>query len=374
MPRKKISTDAEIIDAIPDLGDNEQIVIEDTKRIRKERSKPPEPVFEPVSEPEIEVIEDEIESEDDGRFSETSIAAGIFRGDDEFARDQFCTVHIRRNPDSMNDHFVNPNSAVLNLPPLRNIDINTERADIEDIVRNMHGGGHYFFQIHYGNKFRYSWKASLGDTPEQRRAAAAPKEPQFQPAAPPLAPAEPVNPFDQFFDALEKQKRVKDLLFGDEKQKLEAEIERLRTEIASKSEPAPAPQSETLAILERAIAANNPTLQEKLFDIAFPPKDESSSHWIVELAKTFFDHKDELAGVAQMLLGGFVAPRQPANLEALMRQQPPGGAPPQPASSTFRRRAVPVPTTEPTGDIDVIDAEDATSDTGSPNAEESPNE
>src|SRR6185369_6808686 len=112
-----------------------------------------------------------------------------------------------------------------------------------------------------------------------------------------------------------KQKRMKDLLFGDEKQKLESEIERLRAEIANKPDTSPAPQSETLAILERAIASNNPTLQEKLFDIAFPPKDESSSHWIVELANTFFDHKDELAGVAQMLLGGFAPPRQPANLE-----------------------------------------------------------
>lgn len=344
MPRKKISSDAEIINAIPDLEDNEQIVIEDTKRIRKERSKPPEPVIEPDPETEIEIIEDEIESEDDGRFSETSIAAGIFRGDDEFARDQFCTVHIRRNPDSMNDHFVNPNSAVLNLPSLRNIDINTERADIEDIVRNMHGGGHYFFQIHYGNKFRYSWKASLGDTPEQRREAATAKEPQFQPAAPQMAPPESVNPFDQFFDALEKQKRMKDLLFGDEKQKLEAEIERLRTEIANKPEPSPAPQSETLAILEKALTANNPGLQEKLFDIAFPPRDESSSHWIVELAKTVFEHKDELAGVAQMLFGGIAASRPQPNIETLLRQQPPPTAAVEPSRSSFKRRIASEPT------------------------------
>ena len=336
MPRKKISKEPEIIDGIPDLEENEQVVIENRRTIRKEKSKPPEPILSP--EPDIIEIDEEDETDDTPRFSQTSIAAGIFNEADEFGRDQFCTVLVRRNPDSMNDRFVNPNSAVLNLQPLRNIDITAERADIEDIVRNTHGGGHYFFQIHYGGQLRYSWKSSLADTPEQKRAALHPKEAIVEQPAP-IEKPEPVNPFDQFFDALQKQKQMKDLLFGDEKRQLEDEIRRLKDEVANR--PQPAPQSETLAILEKAISAGNPSLQEKLFDIAFPPKDESNSHWIVELAKTVFEHKEELAGVAQMVFGGLAGPRPQQNIEALLRSQPPAGLnAPATASSAFRRRQI----------------------------------
>jgi len=343
MPRKKISTDAEMIEAIPDLEDNEQIVIEDTKRIRKEilqTERPKEPEPETVI---VEPVEDE--DLDPPRYSETSLAALIFNEDPEQIENQFCSVHVRRNPDSMTDRFLNPCGAVLTLPPLRNIELSAEKSDIEETIRKLHGGGHYFLQLHFNNRLATSWKVSLGDSPEAIAAAKAEKFSTENPQAPP-APVQPINPFDSFLESLEKQKRMKELLFGEEMK----ELETLRAKAAEA--PTAAPQSETLAILEKAMQSSNTTLQDRLLEMAFPSKDEGSSHWIVDLVKTAFEHKEELAGLAQMVLGVLVPKPQPQGIEALLRSQPPTAKPPaaeiaEPSRSNFRRKAPTEPPKEP---------------------------
>lgn len=100
------------------------------------------------------------------------------------------------------------------------------------------------------------------------------------------------------------------------------------------NQPKPEPQSETLVILEKALAANNPDLTDRLLEYAFPSANEGK-HWIADLFKTAIEHKDEIAGV----LAGIVGPQ---------RQLPAGtvagilGGPTTPAAniprSNFQRR------------------------------------
>lgn len=75
---------------------------------------------------------------------------------------------------------------------MRNIELTAERSDIEEQVRALHGGGHYFFQIQINGRLGKSWKVTLADTPEQ---AAASKTPQPAVIQPPV-PVE--NPLDSF--------------------------------------------------------------------------------------------------------------------------------------------------------------------------------
>lgn len=331
MPRRKNNPDTETIDAIPELDDDEQIVVENSNRrtIRKERV--PQPNAETINDVEDE---DQDEIADRQRFSETSLAALEFSDDLEF-ENQFCNVTVRRNPDAMNDRFVNPNHSVLTLPPMRNIELTAERSDIEEQVRALHGGGHYFFQIQINGRLGKSWKVTLADTPEQ---VAASKTPQPAVIQPPV-PVE--NPLDSFFDTLRKQKEMKDLLFGDDLRRLEEleeENQRLR-EAAAQPPPQAAQLPENLLILEKALGVTNPTIQDRLIDAAFP--DDSGEHWVPATLKTVFEHKEEIAGLLGSLLGGFLPqPKpQPNSIEALLEQQPPAALNPQPLpTSKFRRR------------------------------------
>ena len=171
MPRRKNNPDTETKDAIPELDDDEQIVVENSNRrtIRKER------VPQPAAETIIDVEDDDQdEIADRQRFSETSLAALEYSDDLEF-ENQFWNVTVRRNPDAMNDRFVNPNHSVLTVPPMRHIELTAERSDIEEQVRALHGGGHYFFQIQINGRLGKSWKVTLADTPEQVAAAKTPQ-------------------------------------------------------------------------------------------------------------------------------------------------------------------------------------------------------
>src|SRR5690606_10837218 len=211
MPRKKVKTNAEIIDSIPELLENEQYVIEDRTVVRKEKAQQKE--SEPVPEPEPGTLDIELEDEEpesEPGYSPNSIAAMIYGQGEEPIENQYCSVAIRRNPDSLNDGFLNPCHAVLTLPPMRNVELSADRSDIEETVRNLHGGGHYFFQIYFNNRLSHSWKVSLADSPQQIAAAraAAAGEPVPAPTPEPSPPPEPPrDPFDSFLDNLEKQKR-----------------------------------------------------------------------------------------------------------------------------------------------------------------------
>ncbi len=317
MRRKKVLDDAGVIEGIPDLKDDEQLVSEvTTKRtVRKEKT----PAIDIEPEEVIEISDETERNDDEPAYSATSLAALIYSAEDEPLHNQFCTVAVRRNPDGMNDRFLTSCTSVLHLPRLINVELSADKEDIEDRVRSEYGGGHYFFQVHYNNRLASSWKSTLADLPPQLRSSKS--EPETNTPPPPIQ--EPVNPFDQFFDTLRKQKEMKELLFGDEQKRLELEIERLKTEAAKQPLPTPEPRSEKLILLEHALQAGNPTLQDRLLSHLFPEPEENSSHWIVDLVKTGFEHKEDLAGIAQMVLGGVLPQPKSHGIEALLRQQPP---------------------------------------------------
>ena len=323
MPRKKVSA-AGVIDP-SGLEENEQIVIEDKQTIRKERSKP-QPADEP--EPILGEIEFDDEEEPDGpQFSETSLAALIYdEAEGGRLEDRFCTILVRRKPDRMQDRFATPCSAVTNYPPLANIEITAERYEIEERVREQYGGGHYFFQIRFENRLRQSWESTLADLPANMQ----PKQEPAVTVAEPTSSQPPADPMDTMLNSLVKMKALKDALFGDEEARLKEQIRDLKDEIARKPEPQPSePIPENLRILEKALGVNNPTLQERLIDAAFP--EESGGHWIPETVKTIFEHKEEIAGILGGLLGSFAGPTPTApapKIQDLMRAQPPATLPP----------------------------------------------
>lgn len=315
MPRKKISTTPEdVIDGVPELDDDEQFVSETTTKrtIRKEKVTPAD-----NAEPVDAAFDADIEDEpyDEG-FPDDSLAATWYGQGGNAPENPYFNIHIRRNPDSLGDKFINPTNSAMRLAPLRNVAMHVSRSEIEDIVRNLYGGGHYFFQLYHNGQLGKGWTETLADPPEAINKAR--QEALGLPTHTPPVELPQANPFDQFFDTLKRQREMKDLLFGDEQKRLEAEIERLKTENAASVKP----QSEKLVLLETALQASNPTLQERLLEHLFPAPEESQSHWIVDLFKTAFEHKAELAGLAQMLLGGMPQPATP-NIESLLRQPPP---------------------------------------------------
>lgn len=340
--RKKLSTEPDSIEAMPDLDDDEQFVVENSNRKTIRKEKVPHQKADPI---ELDDEPDEPEFPDSPMFGETSLAALQFNDDDNF-QNQYCNVLIRRNPDSMNDRFVRPNSAVLTLPPLRNIELTADRTDIEDLIRSTHGGGHYFFQIQINGQLGKSWRASLSDTPEQIASAKAPA------ASPTPAHAEPAasrDPIDSLLDGVSKFTLLRDALFGAEQKRLENEIAELKRQVAERPEPQPAAAlPDNLIILEKALGVSNPTLQERLLDAAFP--DDAGEHWIPATLKTVFEHKEEIGGLLGGLLGGLVPqPPKPKGIEDLLRSQPPAAiaaGPPNdepftPVTSTFRRAPTP---------------------------------
>lgn len=340
MPRKKVSTDADVIEGIAEINDDEQLVEETTRKVRRERVSRTKPEPEPET-----IIDFDDEDEDDEPpntplYSDTSLAAAIFDDDaDTFHRPQYCNVNIRRNPDSMNDRFSTPCRNVLSLPPLRNVEITADKSDIEEQVRSEYGGGHYFFQINYDGKLRHSWKTSLADLPANQRPNPNAAEPTpAAPTPPPVPP--PADPLDSMINSLAKMRTLKEALFGDEEARMQRRIEELERQIETRPEPAAAqPLPENLQILEKALATTNPTLQTKLLDYAFPP--DSGSHWIPETIKTIFEHKDEIGGLLSVLIGGLAPqqprPQQPQTIDNLLRGQPPVALQPQ----TFRRSVPP---------------------------------
>lgn len=356
--RKSKNIEPDAIEGIPELKDDEQFVSEThTKRtVRKERAPQPAAI-EPEEEDEDFVFIDEEPDDDRPKYTELSLAALQFgeqgiEGDE--ARGYF-NVLVRRNPDGMNDRFVRPNNAMLALPPLRNVAIAVERPEIEERIRELFGGGHYFFQIQYRGQIGRSWTASLSDSPEQIRTGriGLPEPPQPQPESPASFPAPTVappaaNPFDQFFETLSKQKQMKDLLFGDEQRRYEdriADLER-RVEDASRN-AGNHRQSETLSIIEKALSAEDKNVAEKLMHLAFPESQDTGGHWITDVVKIAFEHKEDLAGFAGLLFGGLAPQPKPNNLDALLRSQPPAQIAAADSSeiaapvSRFSRRAKP---------------------------------
>lgn len=336
MPRKKVSPDAEVIDGIAEIDGDEQLVEEVTRKVRRERVRRPTAEPDPVMADSDETEEDDARDFEDARppFSETSLAALIYDDDfDHRFEDQFCTILVRRKPDKMRDQFATPCSTVMTYPALANVEITADRSDIEEQVRQLYGGGHYYFQIRFNNRLARSWETSLAELPTATTA-------KPETASPGPAPTQK-DPLDSMLDNLAKMKQLRDALFGDERERLERQIDELKRQIDERPVTPPVQAlPENLLILEKALATNNASLQEKLLDYAFPP--DGGEHWIPTTLKTIFEHKDEIGAILRGLLVGPQPPQTPQAIDALLRGQPPAGTLRQPviAPSQFQRRQI----------------------------------
>jgi len=315
MAAKKNSTarnNDEISGLASDLPDGEKIIVTDVRTIEKKSV--------PGGSGQSKVIdlqpEDENGFEDDGElpFSEDSLAA-LIASDGESIENEFCSVSIRREPDAMGDRFLNPQASRLQMPPLRNVELTAGKSTIEEMTRDIYGGGHYLFQIHYGGRLAATWKNSLADSPAALAKAKAESENRMQPSQ--QAAAQPqtaaVNPFDQMFDSMKKQKELKEMMFGEEM----AELKRLRD--SSRQTQTDNPQSELGMLLQHA---NSPNF-DKLLDRFMPGEKTSVVRDVVDAAKEILPLGQEIGSFVGKVLGGAMTPAGETDLETMLRQPPP---------------------------------------------------
>lgn len=329
MPRKKISTVANPA-AVIDLDDDEEFVesVTTTKRVGRQRKPKPDDAEAAPPDDDENIIDIDDDGEPVERYGDNSLAAVLYGdSDDADAENQFCSIHIRRHPDNLSDKFATPCTEVTNLQRIANVPLSTDRADIEERVVKEYGGGHYFFQIHFDGRLGRSWRSTLADLPAAKR---------IQPDAPaasvptPAAPA--VDPVRAFLDNLKKQKEMQELLFGEQEKELKAQIAELKTQIERGQATPSQPQSEQLLILEKALSATSPELQDRLLEYAFPSDDAGKRHWIAELADVALANKDTILGLFGSLFGGIAPPQPtpapppaPMSLDELLRQPAPAG-------------------------------------------------
>lgn len=339
------------------LDDDEQLVEEvtTTKKIGRQR-RSPDADAEPIAAvPVFEDLNDDNDDDDEQpSFSQTSLAASIYGTDGETIQDQVCTIVVRRNPDTLRDKFVVPCSALTNLPRLVNVSLTAEKGDIEDQIRNEYGGGHYFLQVQMDGRLGHSWKPTLADLPGWR-------PPTGETAPQPIAPAAPVaaapaaDPMDSMLASMEKQKRMRDLLFGDAEKRMQAEIDRLRTEAeaAKNAIPPPVvePMSEELLLWKMARDMPDSDAKTRLLDKLTPVDSDGNRHWIADLAAVAMENKDTILGLFGSLFGG-AAPAAPQQNVMDMLRRPAPAALPQHRSAFSRTKpaADPAPAEPPPAD------------------------
>lgn len=350
MAAKKNSPATSGDENLPDLNDGEKIIISDVRTIQKQNV--PGANGQNASkiidlQPETEADEGDGDESEQAAFPDDSIAARIFN-DNDTIENEFCSVAVRREPDSMGDNFLKPSASRQNLPVLKNIDIFASEEDTYEKVRSLYGGGHYFFQIYYNGRLAKSWKECLGDSPEAIAKAKAEAEAKNQPqqlqGVQPSQPAQQqtvINPFDQLIDGLKKQKDLKELLFGDEMR----ELDKLRD--SKRQTPTGETQSELGMILQHA---DNPNF-DKLLERFLPGEKTSIVRDIVDGAKEILPLGSEIGSFVGSLWTGISGAAgettTETDIEQMMRQPPPGqqtqNAPaPPPPRSNFQRRKPPV--------------------------------
>lgn len=340
--RKNISVAPSDLDAADKLAEDEEIVISDVRTIHKGRRKPdPEP-----AEPEPDTDLNFIDIDDDGdpvgddAFPPESVGDHILNGQTNataFDGSVQCNIVVIRKPDGLGDRFVKPCDGRMKEPPIRNIDLSTSKGDIEEIVRKYYWGGHYYLQPQTGTMFHKGWDCSLTDPDAARRSLVADPVDTVVPAAalPPSVAQPVVNPIDAFLDSIEKQQRMKTLIFGEQEERYKEDIAELRHELEQARREPSEPKSEKLSMLETALAAPNTDMQTRLLNHLFPVEETGSRHWIADLADVALQNKDVIMSLVGSLLGGVTpAPQpQPTNaFEDMMRQPPPGELPNIPAT------------------------------------------
>lgn len=359
MPRRKISTNENSVASVAELDDDEELVFENTRRIRRQRRQAPVEVEQPA-EPEVitgEVIDDDDDTSETPAYSASSLASWVYGdpdgGADDVA-DEYGDLLIRREPDEIRDSFAVPCSSRTWLPKMRNISLAADEDDIYERVRDLAGsGGRYILQLQIGGRIAKSKTVTIADPLSARMNSGRPQAGEATvPAISVATPSAPVDPIDDFISKLEQQKRMRTLLYGDDEKRQQDQIETLRAEIAELKTANPQnAKSEKLALLEAALAA--PTeARDRLLNRMFPADDEEggSRHWAADVLDVVIQNKDTILGVVAGLLGGMPQPQQPvpiqqpaSSLDDFMRQPAPG----QIAKPTgFQRRMVAEPPAE----------------------------
>src|SRR5687768_2125493 len=107
MPRKKTPTNTNSPSAAINLEDDETLVekVTTVKEIGRQKRKP-EPEADDgaiIGEPVIDE-DDETDDDQEPEYGADSIAAALFGSGSDDYENEYCTVKVRRNPDSIGDH------------------------------------------------------------------------------------------------------------------------------------------------------------------------------------------------------------------------------------------------------------------------------
>lgn len=335
MLKKNISVARNEVDAAENLDDDQEIVISDTRTIKKRRSKAEPEQAEAEETDFIDVDEDGEPVEDDEDFAPGSIGELLTQNRNQQLRHTQCNILVNRKADSPGETFARPSRGGKH-PAIRNIDLTQNRNDIEELVQNTYFGGHYYLQIQIGNTMHSGWSCDLADPLDvwQRIRATDPQPEAGPPIAAPIA-AGAANPFAQRIEELKLEREYDELKFGAERRRLErmeAELEELRTAAIKAAATSKEPQSETLLILEKALTAG-PALQERLLEAAFPQNDEKERGFLERMAGSLMSHPGVVQAVSGAVgnlvtrfLGGGTPPAAapPRTVADMMREQPPG--------------------------------------------------
>lgn len=385
MVQRKVSNELVEADTAANLADDEAITISNVKTITKGKVLP-------KTAPPVLEIDDEYDEDDDtgydSPYRDGTAAHDLwlrhhdpdFEESEDVRRFETGNVLVVRHADSPNEQFLTPCMGRMSYPPLRNLDLaNLTKNDIEEMVRSVYKGGHYYLQYRIGNSTESGWKVDLADDPAAIARAASERIAGTAPAANPLPP-EPIDPFASMLKNLSMMRELKDGLYGDDQRRMEAKILELQTklDIETTRQP-PEPQSETMLILKQALGATNPTIQERLLEHVFPK--EEPGHWIPETIKVVFDNKDVILGALGSLISSLPSvPPQPVaaatGFEDIMRMQPPTAEIPAPTSGFRRRHAEPdaEPVTSDETEIDETETDAAAIDADLIDAETSNDE
>lgn len=340
MPRKKIIDEESDVALAVGLREDEELEVTNKQTIRKNKRAVPK--AEPAATLENADDKDFGELIEDDVFEDGTLGSLLNRSEDDELRATQCNIIVVRKPDSVGEKFINPCISRMTFPPIRNVELTQSQSEIEELVRAYYGGGHYYLQIQLGNAMQQGWACDLADSPEAVTRA---KQAQFRADNPEIASPTPppVNAFEDKIAEMELQERYDKLRFGPERERLrqlEDEARRLREENAELKQQNN--MSNEMRFLTFAQSTGNQTLIEKALDNLLDRGDEDGGrHWIADLVKTGLEHKDELATLAQMFLGGAGPQPQPGGIENILRQPPPAGAlaaPAEPTKSNFKRK------------------------------------
>ncbi len=334
-----------------ELDDGEQFVEETTttKRVGRQKAakavetEPPPPV-DLYDDDDFEVVEPPYP--DGTAAHKLWLRSQSLDAEDDSTNFDQGDVLVVRKPDGPTEKFLTPCISRVSCAPLRNVDLaNLSESDIEESVRTLYGGGHYYLQYKIGKTFLTGWGCDLADSPDAvaaARAAAAP-----QPVAPATAPAPVHDPLEyerQRNERLRLEREYDELKHGDERRRME----RLETEIAELRKAPPAEPQSDLALAVQLLRGNNdPTIVDFVRDVVVPGERESpTSVW--DFAKYVMENAGTVLPVIASALGLAPPPQSPQQaVTDLMRSAPPSTPAQPPTAGTFRRQRQAPPPDDP---------------------------